>query len=97
MKKSIALLLIVLGVLMTGVSVFADVNEAPEWFEEMMGWRKAEIQRSFDAGDITAEEAEAWNDHFEYMEEFHNEVGFPGQGGCGGRGFGGQGRGMWNQ
>jgi len=97
MKKAVAILLIVLGVLMAGAAVFADANDAPEWFEEMIQWRKGQIQESYEAGTITAEQAEAWNAHFEYMEEFHNEVGFPGPGGCGGRGRGFGGQGMWYQ
>lgn len=78
MKKSIAVLLIVLGVLMTGVAVFADANDLPDWFDDMIEWRKAQVQESLNEGLITPEQAEAWNAHFDDMEEFHEEAGFPG-------------------
>ncbi len=102
MKKSIAILLIAVGVLMTGVSVFADANELPEWFEDMIEWRKGQVQESLDAGTITAEQAEVWNQHFDDMVEYHQESGFPVGGGCRGGGMGGFRNGggpgwRWNQ
>lgn len=90
MKKSIAVLLIVVGVLMLAIPVFADANELPDWFNDMMEWRKAQVQESVDEGLITQDQADAWLDHIEDMEEFHEVVGFPGPGGCHGGGFGGR-------
>lgn len=105
MKKSIVLLFIIVGVLAAGITAYADAEDVPEWFYEMIEWRKAEVQESLDAGEITEEQAEAWLAHFDDMVEFHEASGFTGFGGChGGRGFGGRGPGYgmgagfgWNQ
>lgn len=104
MKKTLALVLVLVGVLTVGFAVFADTEDVPEWFTEMIEWRKAQVEESLEAGLITEDQAEAWFDHFDDMTEFHQENGFGGGGfgGCrGGRGFGpgaGMGPGFgWNQ
>lgn len=92
MKKTILMLLLVVAVVATGLVVYAETQDVPEWFTEMIEWRKAQVTESLEAGDITQEQADAWMQHFDDMVEFHQEVGFEGMGGCrGGRGFGGRG------
>lgn len=61
-------------------------------YKENMEYKKEELKRALDNGEITQEEYNKWKEHFNYMEEFHNENGFfPGRG-CHGvgmmRGFG---------
>lgn len=88
MRKAFLLILLVVAVITTGVVVYAETQDVPEWFTEMIQWRKAQVTESLEAGDITQEQADAWMQHFDDMVEFHKEVGFEGMGACrGGRGY----------
>lgn len=68
---------------------FNDINnkEMQEWHEERMEWRKEDLKEGVEKGYITEEEAKTWEEHYNYMEEFHSKNGFRG---C----FGGRGMGM---
>ncbi|MBZ2175551.1 YckD family protein [Schnuerera sp. xch1] len=99
MKKVLTVLSLVLVVGLTATFAYAETSETTqnvdeeswtEWFEEKMEWKKSQIEEALDEGLITEEEAENLYDHFDYMEEFHNEDGFmPGKGFYGRRnGFG---------
>ncbi|SNS63969.1 Protein of unknown function [Anaerovirgula multivorans] len=84
MKKMIALGVVMVLVLGLGMVAYAESNnEVPQWFNDMMTWRKGQVQESLEAGEITEEEAATWNEHFDQMEEYHTENGFQM-----GRGFG---------
>lgn len=111
MKKGLVLLLI--GVLVVGIGAFAfaeSTDTAPEWFTEMIKWKKDQVQEALDDDQITEEQAEFWMERIDGMEKYHEENGFDFPGGCGngrfgkenrsGRGFG-PGKGMmggyhWN-
>jgi hypothetical protein len=102
-KKGIALSLAAIVVLAMGVVAFADsTNEVPQWFNDMIKWRKAQVDQAVKDKVITEEQAKYWKDRLDYMEKFHNEngfgYGFPGacHGGFGRPGFGrtGYGRGF---
>ena len=69
-----------------------SIEDRETWFKERTEYRKEEIKKALESGLITEAEAKEWEEHFTYMEKFHNENGFM-AGGCGGRGFG-KGRGM---
>ncbi len=68
------------------------IEDREAWFKERSEFQKEQIKNALESGRISEEEAKEWEDHFTYMEKFHNENGFM-AGGCGGRGFG-KGRGM---
>ena len=77
-----------------------SVENRDDWFKKRNEFRKDEIKRALKNGEITEVEAKEWEDHFEYMEEFHNKNrlnnnSFMGgsYGGCGGNSFG-MGKGM---
>lgn len=75
-----------------------SVENREDWFKERNSFRKDEIKRSLKNGEITEAEAKEWEDHFDYMEEFHNKNrlnnNFMGGRHCGsGNGYG-MGRGM---
>lgn len=101
MKKLLMLMLVVTILLVTGLVVYAEAEdvEVPEWFEDMMDWRRGEIDEALEDGTITEDEANAWLERLDEMETFHMEEGFNnfGAGSCpgggkgfsGGRGFGG--------
>jgi len=105
MRKLLVLAFLAVSLIISGVVVYAETEEVPEWFNEMIEWRKAQVSESLEAGDLTQDQADAWIQHFDDMKEFHEEVGFEGMGGCrrgqgfAGRGFGpGRGNGFgWNQ
>jgi hypothetical protein len=64
----------------------ASFDERENWFKERIQWKKNQINESLKEGLITKEEAKTWDDHFKYMEKFHNENGF--MPGCNGMGCG---------
>lgn len=80
------------------------IEERDTWHNEMHEYRKDELKRAVENKEITEAEAKEWEEHFDYMEEFHNKqrennYSFMGRGhgGCGGYGHGmgrGMGRGM---
>ncbi|SKC83309.1 DUF2680 domain-containing protein [Maledivibacter halophilus] len=101
MKKIVMLALAAVLILSLGVIAFADSNnEVPDWYNDMIKWRKDKVEESVKSGLVTEEQAKYWNDRIDYMEKYHNENGFGFQGGCGGfgrgarRGLGGFGPGM---
>jgi len=93
MKKILVLLTIAsLLVLSLSTLVFADENSnTPQWFKDMLSWKKAQIDQAVENKTITAEQAQLYKDHFDQMEKFHAENGFPsgmGYGTCHGGGAG---------
>jgi hypothetical protein len=86
MKKKFAIVItaVLLVAAVSAPAVFAaednnsKVTERFEsMFDSMRNWAKDAQER----GQITQEEAERWNKHFDDMEEFHQENGFSGH--CG--------------
>ncbi|HLS53597.1 MAG TPA: hypothetical protein VK031_06465 [Tissierellaceae bacterium] len=64
-----------------------STGEWQGWHKERMDEHRHRLNRAVDEGNITKEEAEAWEEHFDYMEDFHKENGFMrGRWGCHGRG-----------
>ena len=103
MKKIILILSMVLVLGLGTMFVYAETTVDPEveaWRQERMDYKREGLAEAFEKGEITDEEYKTWSDHYDYMDEFHKENGYPNNGGgfgChGGRGFGGNvsGRGM---
>jgi len=107
MKKVVIISLVV--VLVLSVSLIALANDnTPEWFKDMVEWRKAQIQEALDAGTITEEQAEFYQERMDQMEKYHGENGFQmpmmgggrrfngGKGGFNGMPGGCQGPGGWS-
>ncbi|TDT58459.1 DUF2680 domain-containing protein [Fonticella tunisiensis] len=88
MKKSLkviassALLLIIFS----GFALAAGID-TPQWFKDMINFKKEQVEQAVKDGRLTPDQAKAWNEHFDYMEKWHKENGF-GPGTCAG-GFGG--------
>ncbi len=77
MKKTILFLMVLTLVLTLGLVAYADsVNELPQWFNDMMVWRRARVEEALDAGAINDGEAKAWRDRMDYMEEYYRENDF---------------------
>ena len=92
MKKLIVLSMVGVLMLSIGVIAFADGNELPNWYNDMIKWRQERLNDAIKDGSISESEAEEWNEHYEDMREYHEENGFPVQGGgfnsgCPGGGF----------
>ncbi|WP_353093483.1 hypothetical protein [Tissierella praeacuta] len=64
-----------------------STEDREAWFKERNEYRKGEIKNALEKGLITEKEADAWEEHFDYMEKFHSENGLV-PGGCHGNGFG---------
>lgn len=77
-------------------------EDRDDWHNERHSSRKDELKNALENGEITETEAKEWEEHFDYMEEFHNKnkdnnYSFMGggHGGCGGNSNkGGHGMGM---
>ncbi len=88
MKKIIIALTLILALSAGTMFVFAESTvdeEALGWFKERIEYKREALKEALDEKEITQEEYNTWNEHFNYMEEFHEENGF----GPGGYGFGG--------
>lgn len=68
-------------------NVNIGVEDREIWFKERTEYKKEQIKKAVEEKLITEEEAKQWEEHFNYMEEFHHENGFM-AGGCGGNGLG---------
>ena len=93
MKKIVVLLTLAsILALMLSTFVFAEeTSNAPQWFKDMMSWRKAQVEQALKDNAITEDQAKLYYEHFDQMEKFHAENGFPsgmGYGTCHGRGAG---------
>lgn len=47
-----------------------------EFMEDRTEFRKGEIERALENGTISESEAKEWENHFNDMDEFHNENGY---------------------
>ena len=95
MKKIIVLITIACILALTlSTFVFADdASSLPQWFKDMISWRKAQVDQAVKDNAITEEQAQLYRNHIDQMEKFHEENGFPagmgmGSGGCIGNGAG---------
>lgn len=96
MKKKILVLITIflLATVLTFPVVYAageNGSERADFFKSMFNSMRSWINETKENGDVTEEEAYAWEEHFNYMERFHEENGY---GPCGGLGGRQSGRGM---
>ena len=76
MKKRLMIGLALTLVLAFGVVAFAEVSEAPEWYNEMIQWRQERQQQAIEEGLITEEQAAWQRERWEAMEAYRTEQGF---------------------
>lgn len=77
MKKLTVLSIIAVLVLSMGIIAFADnAKETPQWYNDMMEWRREQVKEAVKNGEITEEDAQYWNEDLDRMEEYHNEYGY---------------------
>ncbi len=83
MKKTIVLSIVALLVLSISVISFAESKvDTPNWFKEMITWKKEQINEAVKEGNITKEEAQVYTQRIENMEKYHEENGFDFPNGC---------------
>lgn len=70
-----------------------DSEEFQQFKEERLQYKKDNLKKAVEEKKLTVEQAKNWEEHFDYMEEFHEENGYLG-GHCGGRSNEGNRRGM---
>lgn len=108
MKKKFVVFTMILAVGLSSAFVYAEspktnrfqigskleLNELDQdkWFEERAEFRRKSLEDAVKDGLVSEKEAKRWQEHFDYMDEFHRENGY---GGCYGRGTG-RGMGMMN-
>ena len=68
------------------------IKERQKFHEENMEYRKEDLKKALENGEMTQKQYDSWLEHFTYMDEFHQENAF--RPGCSGRGMGRAGRGM---
>jgi len=75
-----------------------DQNQ--QFFSQMFDWHQQWLDQAQKDGQVTPEQAKVWQDHFNYMRDFHNQNGFGpmnsmmnGGGMMSGNGFNGMGTG----
>ncbi|HLR20902.1 MAG TPA: hypothetical protein VK087_02735 [Tissierellaceae bacterium] len=100
MKKTFGILGLILAIGIGSAFVYADSPIGPkddseyiyDNYEDREEWHKERIKEEVEKGNISEEEAKEWEEHHEYMKEFHEENGF---GGCH-RGMRGRHHRRWN-
>lgn len=88
MKKAIiAVTLVAILVLALGISVYAESIEAtaPQWFKDMITWKKDQIKQAVNAGQLTEAQAKLYYERIDQMEKFHIQNGFSNMMGSGSR------------
>ncbi|SFG76999.1 hypothetical protein SAMN05660649_02645 [Desulfotomaculum arcticum] len=92
-------LLAVAGILVLALAIpaFAAVTvqtpqgqdtQNQQWFNQMFDWHLKWLDDAQKNGQITPDQAKAWQEHFNYMRDFHNQYGMGMMGGYNG-GYGG--------
>lgn len=47
-----------------------------QWFNQMFEWHNSWVDQAVKNGQIDQQQAQAWKDHFNYMQDFHSKNGF---------------------
>lgn len=47
-----------------------------KFIDQMLNWHQSWLDQAQKGGQITPEQAKAWQDHFNYMRDFHAQNGF---------------------
>ncbi len=84
MKKSFWILAAI-GILVVALAAPAALGAAAgsgqkaqsqQFFDQMFDWHQQWLDQARKDGQITPEQAQAWQDHFNYMRDFHSKYGF---------------------
>lgn len=100
MKKKFVVAVTLFALLaLVALPAFADTaSDAKAWFDQRFAAKKAYVDQAVKDGRITAEQGQAWKQHFDQMYTFHQQNGFVCPMGGAGKGMGmgrGGGMGKW--
>lgn len=74
----------------TGNDQKAQDPQTQQFFNQMFDWHQKWLDQAQKDGQVSPEQAKAWQEHFNYMRDFHNKNGFGPMGSMmGGNGFNG--------
>lgn len=79
---ALAMTLVVPGAL----AATTDQTDLSGWFSRMFDFHRQWVSNQVSGGQLTTEQGQAWNQHFDQMQQFHSQNGF---GGMMGSGYGG--------
>ena len=96
-KLIFAIIMLVLAVLIVP-SAFAAIDNQPSQpggptstnsnnSNQMFDWQKSQLDQVVENGQITPEQSQAWQEHFNYMRNFNNQYGLGMGGSCYGYGM----------
>lgn len=90
MKRKLTVAVLAVFVLVLTVSVASAATGNQGYFDWMFNAHKQWVEQAVEGKQITPEQARAWNNHFDQMQNFHRENGFgcPGPGMMGSPGWG---------
>lgn len=59
-------------------AVTGDGQKAPnqQFIDQMFDWHQGWLDQAQKDGSVTPEQAQAWQEHFNYMRDFHTQNGF---------------------
>jgi len=84
MKKKLVVFSVVAVLLLSlGVVAFAEnTKDVPEWFNEMISWKRNQVEEAVKSGELTEDQAKEWNQRIDSMEQSRLEKGFNFPMGC---------------
>lgn len=83
MKRKLVVVIVAVFVLMITVSVAYAATDNQDFFNRMFSAHKQWVNQAVENKQLTPEQGQAWNNHFEQMQKFHEANGF----GCPGPGM----------
>jgi len=86
MKRKLAVVLVAVFILMITVTVAYAATDNQDFFNRMFNAHKQWVNQAVENEQLTPEQGQAWNNHFDQMQKFHETNGFgcPGPGMMGG-------------
>ncbi|MBF7083945.1 hypothetical protein IT084_13295 [Desulfallas sp. Bu1-1] len=85
-KKLMVVIISVFLIALVAPGAFAAINNNQNYFDSMFDAHKQWVKQAMENKQITPEQGKAWEQHFDYMRQFHQENGYicPGPGMMGG-------------
>ncbi|MFZ5634098.1 MAG: hypothetical protein ACOY40_14745 [Bacillota bacterium] len=91
MKRKLAVVISAVFILAATASIgFAATDNNQDYFTWMFNAQRQWVKQAVESKQLTPEQGQVWNNHFDQMQKFHSENGFicPGPGMMGGFGWG---------
>lgn len=79
MKKTmITIILAAVLLIAFALSVYAETekNDVPQWFQDMITWKKEQVAQALKSGEITEAQAKQYYERIDQMMQYHIKNGF---------------------